>query len=303
VLDGVKTGMTILPERYKQDRENRHYGTLFTPRWKMDPDCLAQHFNLPRGDLPPFVMDLLRDAMDEAADEQLRRIANQFATLPKVKDHDLVVPWEDAVARAQTMLSSPGVHMRGAGQAQKDALEAIKTHVERVHSLSAKIMASKGMSMTTTTPDAEPHAGPSTGPGTGISRETPTVKGKERARSRSTQGGINSNKSRGRGSSGGGPKFTNRKIESRQDQLRWLSREFVGGPPADETLVFSPEEVARLRASYAYVYDWGDGKYGGTRFPWNVAMRELGEIKLRARKDFKPISQDFYEKMSMRRKL
>ena len=59
-------------------------------------------------------------------------------------------------------------------------------------------------------------------------------------------------------------------------------------------------EVARLRASYAYLYDWTK-KQGGTRFPWNVAMRELGAIKLRARQDFKPISQDFYEKMMMRR--
>jgi hypothetical protein len=78
-----------------------------------------------------------------------------------------------------------------------------------------------------------------------------------------------------------------------------MSREFVSGPPAGEVYVFSQEEVARLRASYAYLYDWT--KQGGSRFPWNVAFNELGEIKLRAQKDFKPISRDFYERMSIRR--
>jgi hypothetical protein len=98
----------------------------------------------------------------------------------------------------------------------------------------------------------------------------------------------------------GGADFSNQSIKTRQDCLRRVSRAFVGGPPAEETFVFSQEEVAKLRASYAYVYDWM--KHGGdTRFPWNVAFDELGEIKLRAQKDFKPISREFYEKMSIRK--
>lgn len=97
----------------------------------------------------------------------------------------------------------------------------------------------------------------------------------------------------------GGADFTQRRIETRQDQLRHVSREFVGGPPAADVFVFSPEEIARLRASYAYLYDWQTHHDGGTRFTWNVAFDELGEIKLRAHKDFKPISRTFYEKMTM----
>jgi len=69
--------------------------------------------------------------------------------------------------------------------------------------------------------------------------------------------------------------------------------------PDEEGSLFSQEEVARLRASYAYLDDWTNRK--GTRFPWNVAFNDLGEIKLRASRDFKPISWDFYERMSMRR--
>jgi RNA-dependent RNA polymerase len=288
VLDGAKTGKAILPERYKQDRGSRQYGTQFVPQWKMDPDRQTQHYNLPRGDLPPFVMDLLKEAMEKAGDEQLRRIADHFATLPKVKDADLVAPWERAETRAQDMLSRPEEHIRAIGQAQKDALEAIKTHVARVYDLSATIMKATPTGTTTTTTTTITTARVETRAGSGT--------GAQRGRSRGRQS-ISSN-SKGRKSHGG--VFTNRSIETRQDQLRRISREFVGGPLAEETLVFSAEEVARLRASYAYVYDWGR-RPDGSRFPWNVAMRELGEIKLRARKDFKPISQDFYEKMSMRK--
>lgn len=301
MLDGVKTGKTILPERYKEDRESRQYGTQFVPWWKMDPDCETYQHNLPRGDLPPFVMDMLKEAMDKAGEEQLQRIASHFTALPKVKDTDLIMPWEGAEAQAQQMLSRSEEQMHTIGQAQKEALEAIKTHVVRVYNLSTAIM--RATMMKTTTALVETSASSSTSTGPGPSQRMATVMGAQTERSRGKQRSTNGNSSRGhRGGSSGGSSatFTTWSIETRQDQLRRMSREFVSGPPEEQTLVFSAEEVARLRASYAYVYDWAC-KPGGSRFPWNVAMRELGEIKLRARKDFKPISQDFYEKMSMRK--
>jgi hypothetical protein len=194
--------------------------------------------------------------MENVKGEYLKRIADRFAALPpKIKDADLVAPWQDAEERAQEMLSSPEPHVRAVGQAQSDALEAIKAHVVRVSESYAAAMRKAG------------------------------VVG---------------------GAGGAGAAFTHLSIESRQDKLRAVSREFVGGPPGvnskkKKTMsVFSREEVARLRASYAYLYDW-TRKAGGSRFPWSVAMRELGAIKLRARNDFKPISQDFYENMSMRK--
>jgi len=278
VLDGAKTGKTILPARYRQDRDSKQYGTQFVPQWKKteDRDYQTPH-NLPRGHLPPFIMDLLTEAMQKVADEQLERIAKHFAALPKVnvKDADLVAPWQDAEARAQELLSKPEEHVRAVGQAQMDALEAIKTHVARMYDMSNDIM--KG--------SAEARAGPSTSHA-GVR----------------VVGGHNRRKSSGASSNGG--TFTDLSIESRQDRLRRLSREFVGGPSAAETFAFSREEVARLRASYAYLYDWRcKSSGGGSRFPWNVAMRDLGAIKLQRRKDFKPVSQEFYEKMSIRRKL
>lgn len=256
--------MTILPERYSQDRNNKQYGTQYAPPWKMEPGHMTHQHHLSRQDLPPFVMDVLQAAMQDVSNEQLQRINKHFNALPKVKDPDLIVPWQDAEARVQELLAKPEQHMRDVGHAQQKALEAIKTHVAQVHGRFNDLM------RTTT----------SAAGGTG------------------TGGGGVAGTSRAAGDNKSG--FTGRSIETRQDLLRRTSWEFVSGPAPAETFVFSQAEVARLRASYAYLHDWMK-KPGGTRFPWSVAMRELGLIKLRARKDFKPLSQDFYEKMSIRK--
>ncbi|KAI9459182.1 RNA dependent RNA polymerase-domain-containing protein [Lactarius psammicola] len=257
VLDGAKTGKTILSERYLQDRNSRKYGTQYVPEWKAAQDNLVHHHPLSRQGLPTFVMDVLKAAMDEASSTQFQRIDAQFSALPRIKDTDLIAPWQEAEAGAQELLSRPEPHAQNVGRAQQDALDAIKKHVMGVYELSSTLMK----------------------PGGG-------EKGKKKVAAAAAAAAA----------------FTGRSIELRQDLLRQLSREFVSGPDREETVVglLSEDEVARLRASFAYVYDW-TCKPGGTRFPWNVAMRELSAIKLRARRDLKPLSQDFYEKMLMRR--
>lgn len=230
-------------------------------------------------------MDLLKAAMDQIGDEQLHRIAYHFSTLPevKVKDQDLIAPWQNAEARAEELLSRPEEHVRAVGQAQKDGLEAIKAHVVRVCDLFGNMIRAS----------AETRASPSTSAGGGAGMG---VAGSPSPRRKGSGGSAVS------GVGGNVATFTTRSIETRQDQLRRMSREFAGGASAAETFAFSREEVARLRASYAYLYDWTrKSTNGGSRFPWSVAMRDLGDIKLKARKDFKPISQDFYEKMTMRK--
>jgi len=274
VLDGAKTGKTLLQERYSQDRNNKIYGTQCLPQWKIDRDNPTEQRILSRQSLPPFVMDVLREATERVQEECLRQISERFNALPKVKDPDLIAPWQEAEAHLQEMLSRPEENIRTVGDARRSAMDAIKAHVVRVYDWSNKLMKSTQAKARTST------GGVGVGVGVGTSRAT-------------------GRKGKGKASMRGVPDFTNRSIEARQDRLRRLSREFVGGPPGAKTFVFSQEEVARLRASYAYLYDWTN--HGGTRFPWNVAFDALGEIKLRARKDFKPISRDFYEKMSMRR--
>jgi len=64
----------------------------------------------------------------------------------------------------------------------------------------------------------------------------------------------------------------------------------------------SEEEIARLRASYAYVYDSKQHERGAgwSRFPWDVAMRELCAIKAQAVGRTKTVSEDFYARFYMK---
>ena len=82
---------------------------------------------------------------------------------------------------------------------------------------------------------------------------------------------------------GKGAAFTDLPIEERQDKLRALSREFASGPDPDKVLL-DDDEIRRLRASYAYYHDVVEvsqqkGESRWTRFPFDVAMRELCAIK------------------------
>lgn len=276
MLDGAKTGKTLLQEKYLQDRNNETYGTRFTPPWKEmhsagQPSSSALLSR--QQPLRPFVMDVLCEEAQRVKDDCLRQIEDRFNSLPKVKDEDLVKPWQDAEERMKDMLSSPEQNTRVVGEAHKSAMDAIKAHVTHMYDVSAERINSRKNAGARALPGCV---------GVGLSRASKSSKRGHAGRGRD------------------GADFSNRSIENRQDCLRQVSVEFAGGPPATETFVFSQEEVARLRASYAYLYDW-EKHCGGSRFPWNVAFDELGEIKLRVHKNFKPISRDFYEKMSIRK--
>lgn len=96
--------------------------------------------------------------------------------------------------------------------------------------------------------------------------------------------------------------FTELPIEARQDAIRKLSRKFVSFPPPGKFLM-QDEEIARLRASYAYKYDYERQfikSAGGTSFPWDVAMRELGAIKARATGGHKTVVGEFYDHFNMK---
>lgn len=92
--------------------------------------------------------------------------------------------------------------------------------------------------------------------------------------------------------------FSDLPIERRQDAIRKISRQFVSFPPPGKFLM-QDEEIATLRASYAYKYDhyiWHEG----SGFPWDVAMRELGAIKARATGGYKAIAGEFYDHFNMK---
>ena len=89
--------------------------------------------------------------------------------------------------------------------------------------------------------------------------------------------------------------FTDLPIERRQDVLRALSREFHSKPTG--LLYFDAATVRRLKASYAYSYDYKTSSRKWSRFPWNVALRDLCEIKAEALGCPKTVAHDFYHWM------
>ena len=96
-----------------------------------------------------------------------------------------------------------------------------------------------------------------------------------------------------------GAPFTGMPIEVRQDAIRKLSRQFVSFPAPGKFLM-QDEEIARLKASYAYKYDREIRNSGWSRFPWDVAMRELGAIKARATGRHKTVAGEFYDHFNMK---
>ena len=108
---------------------------------------------------------------------------------------------------------------------------------------------------------------------------------------------VKSSPSKGKSAS-----FTDLPIEVRQDKIRKISKQFASFPLPDQFLM-ADEEIARIRASYAYVYDFDQRKYNGksnfTRFPFDVAMRELCAIKARNGR-YKTVSCEFYDQFKMR---
>lgn len=117
------------------------------------------------------------------------------------------------------------------------------------------------------------------------------------------RGEVSNSPRKGKGSptKGKSASFTDLPIEIRQDRIRKLSREFASFPKPNQFMM-ADEEVARIRASYAYVYDFEQRKYHFTyftRFPFDVAMRELCGIKARNGR-YKAVSCEFYDQFKMK---
>ncbi len=105
-------------------------------------------------------------------------------------------------------------------------------------------------------------------------------------------------RSKGPGSS----HFTGLPIEERQDRLRKVSKAFASGPPLEDLpTIVDKDQLARFRASYAYKYDAEQKQQhdGWSRFPFNVAMRELCDIKARTLGTHKVVQNSFYERFKL----
>lgn len=117
---------------------------------------------------------------------------------------------------------------------------------------------------------------------------------------------IAKNSSQKGGSHTQGSSFTSLRIERRQDLLRKYSRLFAQRPRkfssanSELSTSFSDEDVDRIKASYAYIYDWEQAKVEKwTRFPWDMAARVLCRIKAQSLGSTTTVVGDFYEKMKV----
>lgn len=96
-----------------------------------------------------------------------------------------------------------------------------------------------------------------------------------------------------------GAPFSSLPIEVRQDLMRSISKAFTSFPHVDDLQTIPDQAtIARLRASYAIIYDAEQcaRKGGWSRFPWNVSLRELCAIKAAALGPSKTVTNNFYEK-------
>ncbi|KAF8078266.1 RNA dependent RNA polymerase-domain-containing protein [Lyophyllum atratum] len=99
--------------------------------------------------------------------------------------------------------------------------------------------------------------------------------------------------------------FTGKQIETRQDILRNLSKRFVASPTLDHMETFTDAaSISRLRASYAYLYDFRQKAKGPgfSRFPWDMALRDLCHIKASALGPSKTVTIGFYERFRLSRR-
>lgn len=213
--------------------------------------------------LPPFVLEELYAELLRQCQVHERKLKELFPD-PVHKadvpiDEHLAAPWNDAVARAEQ-----AARARGDAWMERE-LKAIKAHVAEVYALHKQRV--KHWSRT----------------GSGSAR------GKARGK--------------GKGKGKGGALFSDRPIEQRQDTFRELSRAFEDGPAALEDgsplLCFDKPALRRLCASYAYIYDRKESWCGWSRFPWDVAMRTLCQIKVEALGGGKTLTEDFYYKMTI----
>ncbi|KZV72073.1 hypothetical protein PENSPDRAFT_650156 [Peniophora sp. CONT] len=98
--------------------------------------------------------------------------------------------------------------------------------------------------------------------------------------------------------------FTNLSIEKRQDILRAISVQLDGFPDSNNCTLeyFSYEEAVRVRASYAYYYVYAFKRPSSpSRFPFDVAMRELCLAKARARPGWHAVASHIHDAMRVRK--
>ena len=310
MLDGPKSGLVLRSNVLSSDRMK--FATSLGPAWK-DPKhtksraqsnlTYIQRPHLSEHIKGPFIMDILI-----AAGESLRVGLNKqmdvaFAPLGKdvIRDEDLERPWLNASEPIRKLISQhqqtgdscmPSSSAGSSRMANSDASESSSVTVTGPN-IQLIIAQAKERDLKR----IEDHVKVS------YQMHGDSVKKASRLRVQSKSKQKGKRESIGETSGAGGAEFTNCNIVDRQDVLRKSSKFFQEHPTPEEMEVFTdPEEIARLRASYAYLHDLEMHKYKEpkwSRFPFDVAARELCAIKANALGASKTVTRAFYEKYKL----
>lgn len=265
VLDGAKTGVTVADNVFQEHRKK--FGSLPLPWASVRKKAKSRGEFVPdeqtakrAAHLPPFVLQELYNELMRQCTVHERQLDKLFPD----RSAKCAPPLDAHLAAPWQDAKERAEEIartRGDTWMQQE-LKAISKHVEDVYELHRKRVKQWG------------------GSGSGAQR-----------------GGAKGAKGKG------GASFTDRPIERRQDTFRELSRAFEDGPATlpdgGPLLCFDKPTMRRLRASYAYIYDHKQSWAGWSRFPWDVAMRTLCQIKVEALGGGKTLTEDFYYKMTI----
>jgi hypothetical protein len=305
VLDGGKNGLQVREDILAHDMQKFNKAT---PAWKTETDTLN---DLPvigpqRGTRNQFIMDFLRGAALEEQKAQHSiinmKVDKAKREMPR-RDSDLEKPWKDAENRFEEWRKQDGGRFRLVEHLDASVLEQLKETsgsyrygkvLEEVRNEVKKVYEVHRTMMRTgeITGDEE-----TTGRGQGSSKRE--VGDPQEMTHRNQQSPGKRNK---RGlSKRPGSSFSAKPQEDQQDALRKLSKDFHCKPSLEGLDPFiSQEELSKLRASCAYDLDMQETQGRGSRFPFNMAMRELCLIKCKSNGNWKPVLSDFYERFSLR---
>ncbi|OAX44361.1 hypothetical protein K503DRAFT_846492 [Rhizopogon vinicolor AM-OR11-026] len=130
ILDGTKSGLTVLPEVIKHDTQCYHKRS---PEWKeMIGEDSRQEINEVNAERPrsmnEFVMDAILKHARKHRDTKMKQVDSAIAKIHEVKDPSLMKPWHDAESRARRVKDSNG----DAAVIMEAELSKIRKHVKKM---------------------------------------------------------------------------------------------------------------------------------------------------------------------------
>jgi hypothetical protein len=129
ILDGAKSGLTVLPEVIKHDT-NRYQKRA--PEWKEIGEEIRLETNeinaqRPRG-MNEFVMDAILSHARSYRDTKLKLVDGAFANHRGLRDLSLMKPWKDAELRAERVKNNSG----DAAMKMEAELSLIQKHIAKM---------------------------------------------------------------------------------------------------------------------------------------------------------------------------